>query len=134
MYDDPDQPDQWDQWAWRYGYFELLYTPGIKTLSLSRGPKYSVNPERCCRRCHGTGYLPWSERTTPDDAATPSVRCPTCPTHRTLFEHLPLRPPHFFDWLRHRFGARRRTADHPPAPHEGTRPDGAGGYDDEPPF
>lgn len=130
-YDDPDQPDQW---AWRYGHFELLYTPGIKTLSLSRGPKYSVSSKRCCRRCHGSGYLPWWERTTPDGAATPAVRCPTCPTHRALFEHLPLWPLHLLDRLRHRFGARRRTADHPPAPHEGTGPGWAGGYSDEPPF
>ncbi|MCQ1580377.1 hypothetical protein [Streptomyces parvus] len=129
-YDDPDQPDQW---AWRYGYFELLYTPGIKTLSLSRGPKYSINSKRCCRRCDGSGYLPWWERTTPDGATTPAIRCPTCPTHRTLFEHLPL-PLLSFDWLRNRFGARRRTADHSPAPYEGTGPGWAGGYSDEPPF
>ncbi|MEU1098171.1 MFS transporter [Streptomyces sp. NPDC005877] len=81
-YDDPDQPPQW---AWRYGYFELLYTPGIKTLSLSRGPKYSIRgPKHSCRRCHGSGYLP--RHITPDRAADTATPCPTCPAYRVLFE------------------------------------------------
>ncbi|MFJ5952646.1 hypothetical protein [Streptomyces noursei] len=133
-YDDPDQPEQW---AWRYGYFELLYTPGIKTLSLSRGPKYSVRGgKHSCPLCHGSGYLPWYERTTASGAADDTaVRCPTCPARRVLFEDLPLWPLHFLDELRHRrFGARRRTADHLPLTSDQAGPGWAGGYSDEPPF
>ncbi|MFF7117393.1 hypothetical protein ACFY91_34495 [Streptomyces albogriseolus] len=131
-YDDPDQPPQW---AWRYGYFQLLYTSGIKTLSLSRGPKYSIRgPKYSCRRCHGSGYLPWWERTTPDGAATPAVRCPTCPAYRVLFEDLPLWPVHFLDQLRRRIGPRCRTPDHPPLTSDKTGPGWTGGYSDEPPF
>ncbi|MEV0966789.1 hypothetical protein AB0J25_30170 [Streptomyces sp. NPDC049910] len=130
-YDDPDQPEQW---AWRYGYFELLYTPGIKTLSLSRGPKYSIRGgKHSCRRCHGSGYLP--RHITPDRAADTATPCPTCPAHRVLFEDLTLWPLHFLNQLRHRrFGARRRTTDHPPLPPAQPGPGWAGGYSDEPPF
>ncbi|WP_327411230.1 hypothetical protein OG458_41580 (plasmid) [Streptomyces sp. NBC_01281] len=126
-YDDPDQPTQW---AWRYGYLELLYTPGIKTLSLSRGPKYSVRGGRhTCRRCHGSGAL--SKYTTPSRAADTVIPCPICPAYRVLFEDLLLWPLHVLDQLRHRrFGARRRTTDHPPVPGPGW----AGGCSDEPPF
>ncbi|MFI1701432.1 hypothetical protein ACH419_36505 [Streptomyces bobili] len=131
-YDDPDQPGEW---AWRYGYFELLYTPGIKTLTLSRGPRYSIHGgKRCCSRCHGSGYLPWWERTGPDGATTPAVRCPTCPIHRSLFEDLPLWPLNFLERLRRRFGALRRTANHPRLPHDKPGPGWADGYSDEPPF
>ncbi|MET9375824.1 hypothetical protein ABZX98_16980 [Streptomyces sp. NPDC002992] len=127
-YDDPDQPPQW---AWRYGYFELLYTPGIKTLS--RGPKYSIRgPKYSCRRCHGSGYLP--RHITPDRAADVATPSPTCPAYRVLFEDLPLWPLHFLDQLRRRFGARRRTADHPPLTSDKAGPGWAGGYSDEPPF
>ncbi|MFD8900565.1 hypothetical protein [Streptomyces ardesiacus] len=129
-YDDPDQPPQW---AWRYGYFELLYTPGIKTLSLSRGPKYSVSSKRCCSRCHGSGYLP--RHITGDRAADTAVPCPTCPAYRVLFEDLTLWPLHFLDQLRRRrFGVRRRTPDQPPLPPAQPGPGWAGGYSDEPPF
>lgn len=38
-YDDPEQPDQW---AWRYGYFELLYTPALKTLALVRPGRWAA--------------------------------------------------------------------------------------------
>ncbi|MFF8431021.1 hypothetical protein ACF07Y_38990 [Streptomyces sp. NPDC016566] len=130
-YDDPAQPAQW---AWRYGYFELLYTPGINTLSLSRGPKYSIRSGRSCRRCHGSGYLPWWDRTTPDGAAAPAARCPTCPAYRPLFKDLSLWPRHSLDRLRHRLGVSRRTADHPPLTPDKPGPGWADGYSDEPPF
>ncbi|MFI9771873.1 hypothetical protein ACIHJG_34165 [Streptomyces sp. NPDC052415] len=129
-YDDPDQPPQW---AWRYGYFELLYTPSIKTLSLSRRPKYSIRGGKySCRRCHGSGYLP--RHITPDRAADTAIPCPTCPAYRVLFEDLPLWPLHFLNRLRRRFDARRRTADHPPLTSDKAGPGWAGGYSDEPPF
>jgi hypothetical protein len=129
-YDDPDHPDQW---AWRYGYFELLYTPGIKALSMSRGPKYSIHGgKRCCRRCHGNGYL--TRHITPDRAADTPTPCPTCPAYRALFEDLPLWPLHFLDQLRRRIDARRRTTNHPPLTSDKAGPGWAGGYNDEPPF
>ncbi|MFE7328049.1 hypothetical protein ACFU8W_24260 [Streptomyces sp. NPDC057565] len=124
-YDDPDQPEEW---AWRYGYFELLYTPGIKTLSLSRGPKYSVRGGKySCRRCDGSGYL--SRHITPGRAADRAAPCPTCPVYRVLFEDLTLWPLHFLDQLRCWFAGRCKTADHPKP-----GPGWAGGCSDEPPF
>jgi hypothetical protein len=131
-YDDLDQPDQW---AWRYGYLELRYTRCAKTLFLYWGPRYSIHGgKRCCRSCHGSGYLPWWERTAPDCAAGPPVRCPTCPTHRTLFEHLPLWPVHTLDRLRSRLGAHRHTASHPPLTSDEPGADWADDDNDEPPF
>ncbi|MFE0778070.1 hypothetical protein [Streptomyces sp. NPDC058861] len=131
-YDDPNYPNQW---AWRIGYFELLYTPGTRTLSLSRRPKYSIRGGKySCRRCHGSGYLPWWEHTLPDGTAGTAIPCPTCPAHRILFEDLTLWPLHFLDQLRHQFGARRRTTDHPPLTSDKTGPDWTGDYSDEPPF
>ncbi|WP_327309693.1 hypothetical protein OG730_42395 (plasmid) [Streptomyces sp. NBC_01298] len=129
-YDDPDHPAQW---AWRYGYLELLYTPGSKTLSLSRGPKYSIGGKRSCRRCHGSGHLPWWERTAPDGTATPAVPCPTCPAYRRVFEDIPLWPVHSLDRLRHWLTARRRTAAPPAVWDNNPGPMRAGDYD-EPPF
>ncbi|MFJ5951383.1 hypothetical protein [Streptomyces noursei] len=126
-YDDPDHPDQW---AWRYGHFELLYTPGPKTLTLSRGPKYSVHSRRSCRLCLGNGW--WHGTTL--GAADTAVPCPICPAYRLLFEDLPLWPPHLLGWLYYRLRARRRTADDHPAPRNSTSPGSAGGYSDEPPF
>ncbi|MFE9250880.1 hypothetical protein [Streptomyces sp. NPDC007088] len=130
-YDDPDHPDQW---AWRYGYFELLYTPGVKTLSLSRGPKYSIpGGKRSCHRCHGSGYLP--RHINPDVTADTAILCPTCPAYRILFEDLPLWPVHFLDQLRHRwFGRQRRTTGHSPLTPDKAGPGWGGGYSDEPPF
>lgn len=132
-YDDPGQPDQW---AWRYGYLEVLYTPGFKTLSLSWGPKYSIHGgKRSCRRCHGSGYLPWWEHTTPDGAADTTVRCPTCPARRTLVENLPLWPVYSLYRLRCWFDARRRTADQPTVSHnDNPGPGWAGPHSEEPPF
>ncbi|MFH8257887.1 hypothetical protein [Streptomyces roseolus] len=130
-----DDPDYVTQWAWRIGYFELLYNPRTKTLSLSRRPKYSIRGGKySCLHCHGSGYLPWWEHTLPDGTADAAIPCPTCPAHRTLFEDLPLWPLHFLDQLRHRrFGVRRRTAHHPAQPAQ-PGPDWAGGHSDEPPF
>ncbi|MFF8618966.1 hypothetical protein [Streptomyces sp. NPDC015350] len=122
-YDDPGQPAQW---AWRYGYFELLYTPASKTLALAKGPKYSIHGgKRCCRYCRGSGYLPWPERTAPD-TTTP---CPTCPAYRTLFKHLPLWPVGFFGRLRH-----RRSAGNRPTPYDSPAPGPDSDYNGEPPF
>lgn len=128
-YDDTDHPTQW---AWRIGYFELLYTPGIKVLSLSRGPKYSSRGEqRSCRLCHGSGYLPWRNRTVEDGAADTATRCPRCPVRRTLFNDLPLWPVHSLDRLHRRYRARRRTTD---KQHDTTGTFSESGYSDEPPF
>jgi hypothetical protein len=136
-YDDPKDPGAW---AWRVGYFELLYTPGIKTLTLHRGPKYSIRSGKSCRTCHGSGYLPWWNRSAEERAAdTTSPRCPTCPARRTLFENLPLCPVGTIDRLATRRRLRRRANarhDNPKhdTPWDAPGQNTTGGYSDEPPF
>lgn len=134
-YDDPDHPGQW---AWRVGYFEVLYTPTIKTLSLSRGPKYSSRGgQRSCSLCHGSGYLPWWERTNQTSAADTSVPCPTCPAHRTLLTDVPLWPVRSIERMCHPYRmsrARPRTPGNHPGPWDNPAPGPEDGYSDEPPF
>ncbi|MFF1678345.1 hypothetical protein ACFVYG_20185 [Streptomyces sp. NPDC058256] len=130
-YDDFEDPPEW---AWRFGYFELLYTRSIKTLTLSRGPKYSVRSKYCCRLCHGSGYLPWRE-SAPEERDTPQW-CPTCPTRSTWFKDVPLWPVCTLDRLHTRLRKHRRAADNSVNPWHapGPIPGPTDAYVDEPPF
>ncbi|MER5617672.1 hypothetical protein [Streptomyces sp. NPDC002215] len=125
-YDDPDDPGQW---AWRFGCYEAIYTTITRTLTLSRGPKYSTRGvEYCCTLCHGYGTL-FNSR----DASGSPRKCPTCPTRRVLLKRVPLWPVHTLDRL-HTWRIRRR---HTPAPPTnpwvtpGPNPDS---HNEEPPF
>ncbi|MFE9250864.1 hypothetical protein [Streptomyces sp. NPDC007088] len=127
-YDDFDNPPEW---VWRYGYMALIYDRGAKTLTLRRGPKYSVHSRRCCKECDGSGYLPWWEN--PTERADNPVLCPTCPARRTLFEHVPLWPVRALDALRDRRFKRRRSLGDPNA-WDNPQQSPTDGYSDEPPF
>lgn len=98
-----------------------------KDTAIQRG----LNPEAGRTICEPHYPLILARMDRAADVATP---CPTCPAYRVLFEDLPLWPLHFLDQLRRRFGARRRTADHPPLTSDKAGPGWAGGYSDEPPF
>ncbi|MGW6145353.1 hypothetical protein [Streptomyces sp. NPDC055140] len=123
-----DDPDDSTQWVWRLGYFEVLYNPSLKSLALSRGPR---GGKHSCRHCHGSGFLPWWERTSQEPADDTSTRCPTCPTRRVFFKYLPLWPVRTLDRLRCR-STRRRTADNHDEFYDTPGP--TGGYSNEPPF
>lgn len=107
-YDEADHPLDF---AWRRGYWELMYHRVTKSITLRRGPKYSVYGHRCCQMCRGNGYLSADKR--PSGVASDrAVPCPTCPALRIFFEHLPVWPARTLDNLRQRLINRNR----PPAP------------------